>query len=275
MAIFGVDGANGQGKTTYAVAMCWRAYQQGERIYSNTPLVDWRVKRNGFPYDPRTYGKPWARYIRSMDDLLRVRRGTVLLTEADLWFSAREWNKVSPERVSFWTQHRKQGLDIWWDCTNIDNLLGSIRSITLFLHTVQKLLPRLSRIRVTQPRYKDGGRGSYIWFVMGPHVWGLHDTNWVAGDGSGNGQNGAGGRQIWTPDQERVGTALIRRWDPVAGLIRYERPGPDDDPADYLDDVEGDWRLPEERQEEIVPDSHARLSARERIERAMATREVI
>lgn len=267
MAVFGVQGVNGAGKTAFAVQELWEKYKNGRRIFSTTPLIDTRTNlKTGFPVNTRTYGKPWAKHIKTFEELLAVTNGEVLLDEGDGWFDARKWAGLTDERRRYFTQHRKNGLNIWITAPDVDNLDKVIRGLFWVVYHIGswsqaiplgggRYIPGLSIVRGFNPaRTSLTGKKTIesvriLW--LRPEIFNLYDTAFRVGDGAGLANSkGAGTRYVLSGlgalrpidlGAEQVGT----RWkricdiDPATGIgrVRYSvLPPPlvDDDSKDGL-----------------------------------------
>ncbi len=196
MAIHGYDGVPGSGKTLAAVNRLWRSRESGTPPYANIPLYDLRTDRfTGEPLNRATYGWPWAVYLENEDDLLSVRRGLILVDEVDMWFSAVNWQKVGFQSRRFWTQHRKQGLNIIWTCTFIDRVLNVVRDITELNYRCMRLpfLRRYSFQRAFNPQETGTHKKSSMWFAVKLHedLFNLYRSGFVVGDGQTSGEMGA------------------------------------------------------------------------------------
>lgn len=92
-----IVGRRGSGKTLFATEVAVRRMRRGEKVYANYPILD-------------RYSGMRAGQIHSLMDCLELRDCTVVIDEANLWTSSREWSKIPPSVLSAWQQSRKNGV---------------------------------------------------------------------------------------------------------------------------------------------------------------------
>lgn len=186
MAIHGYDGVPGSGKTASMVQRGFLRRHSGTAIYANIPLYELRMWL-GKPLRPEFYGFPWGVYIANAEDLLTVRRGTVLLDEVDMWFAAVEWQRIGFEARRAWTQSRKQGLDIFWACTFFDNVLNVVRNITSRVNRCHEIpfFKNKRLIKAFNPQETSTTRkaSSFQLVTLRPDLFGLYNSAFIVGNG--------------------------------------------------------------------------------------------
>lgn len=171
MPIWGVDGPPGSGKTAFAVTLCIKYADEGKRVFANIPLYDLR------PGSP-LFGFQWANYVETMGDLLDLSAGIVLIDECDAWFNSHEWKNITFDEKLFFTQHRKEQLNIVWCCTHIDRVLNIVRDITELQHRCQRWPFGYSLARVFNPLEGKSAKGASSWKVtkLSADLGRLYDT---------------------------------------------------------------------------------------------------
>lgn len=198
-----VDGVPGARKTAYCVKYSFNVARKGQTVYSNIPLVDFRVRRSGRPWNRTSYGFPWAQYLQDADDLMLVRSGHVFLDEIDMWFHAHDWNKIDFEARRFWTQHRKAGLNILLACVYIDGVAKVIRDIVGLRVTMVLKVAKWSIGKMTNAHTERSTRGSKSWVLLhaDPHLYQLFSTAWVVGKGGSDASKMGEAATIYNDDR--------------------------------------------------------------------------
>lgn len=205
--IRGTVGLGGRGKTLTTVQRLWRLYQaKGRQVYSNTPLIDLRVRRDPVqgwvPVDLRTFGRSWAAgYVMSFEDIYRLDNCNVLLDEVGTWMHRSEWRDLPREVRQFLTQDRREGVDVWW----------TYRTTRVY-HELWDNTGELSRCdrygsiivrHVSDPQI-PADKPSRVFHWVTPMVHDLYDTAFRVGGGDGTGY-GQGKRRPYV-----VGSPLSR-----------------------------------------------------------------
>jgi zona occludens toxin (predicted ATPase) len=114
-------GLPGSGKTYSAVRAVYRVRARDHKrvIWSNTPL-----------YLP--WGEP-VQFFDEVDDLFSVPRGSVvLLDEAHLWLSSRNWKAINGKVNEWFSQLRKRHVDLLITAQNVTAVDKSLRDKIAF-----------------------------------------------------------------------------------------------------------------------------------------------
>lgn len=124
-------GRRGSGKTLLAAEIGLARMRRGERVYANFTLVDWeRGLRAG--------------RIHSLMDCLDLQDCTVIIDEANLWTSSRQWAKIPPAVLSSWQQSRKRGLSFVFTSQHEERVDRVIRELCDWVLVCERvgLLPK-------------------------------------------------------------------------------------------------------------------------------------
>jgi len=130
MAITVVVGRPGQGKSVWLVGQIQRWCRRGYNVYTNVEIKDPKFLAK---YERQLY------YVESLEDLINVRTGKVVLDEVQTYLNSRNWDKLDVRFQLLLQQHRKRGLDIYGATQSIK------RADTVFRELVQFYL-RIGRI---------------------------------------------------------------------------------------------------------------------------------
>lgn len=189
MAVYGAIGHGGRGKTLSTVARLWKLYKQGRPIWSNTPLVDLRIRWDGskpVPVDKKTFGKSWAvNYVQSIEDVLKARDCELLLDEVGAWVPADEWKEIPKSFRRLITQDRRNGINIYWTYRHT-RIWNELRDNTIeFRYTYKYLQYFIVQrcIDAENPKAKP----VYDWFRVEPETFQLYQTWAEVGDRNGDG----------------------------------------------------------------------------------------
>lgn len=104
MSITLFTGRPGSGKTYMLVKQGIKLLKKGETVYSNVLI-------NLTDEEQEKFGNR-LRYWRSLQDLVRIKNGYILLDEAHIYMPSRNWEKLPVEMQYKLSQHRKEGLHI-------------------------------------------------------------------------------------------------------------------------------------------------------------------
>lgn len=208
MAVFGTVGHGGRGKTLSVVHRLWKRFKSGREIWSNTPLVDKRVRWNSslkkwVPYDPKTFGLSWAsRYVYTVEDVLDAAECDLLLDELGAWVPSDEHKTIPRSFRRLITQDRRNGLNIFWTYRH-EGVWKEIRDNTVEIRRTYRYLWWIFQ------RNEDceDRKGKPLWavFIVHPSVYDLYETFAQVGDRNGQGY-GVGSRAI------RDGRVLLTNW---------------------------------------------------------------
>lgn len=160
MAIEGIVGYPGAGKTLYGVHKLLAAKAAGMRCFANLTCG----------LDP----KQWDRVV--WKDVVRLQNAFVLLDEAHMWFPARAYSQTTQAELAVFQQHRKAGLELCWIAQHESRIDVALRELTTCIHYIKPIkLPFLKMVnlvitcegvsnRVLRRRFFWGGRyfGAYF-----------------------------------------------------------------------------------------------------------------
>lgn len=135
--IYAFTGKTGSGKTFRMVAEAYRYWRQGIDIYSNTVLFfgdesyNWVenlfyfVKSNTckvLKIDCRAKKRGRITYFEDISEILEAKDGIILFDEAQVLFSARQWERLSDDFIYKLQQHRKHKLDLFCTTQNMGTI---------------------------------------------------------------------------------------------------------------------------------------------------------
>jgi zona occludens toxin (predicted ATPase) len=131
--IIAVTGKPGAGKTTFAVHYAVKLCRKSNRkLYVNMKSF--------------SCSEIESEYV-SVHDLPYVRKGVILLDEANYLFNSRFWDKISPDMIRLWQMHRKKGTDIILTTHSLKRLDKILRELVQYEYRVVKF-PGLYFIRI-------------------------------------------------------------------------------------------------------------------------------
>lgn len=168
-------GRRGQGKTLLLTEMLINRMRQGERVYCNFGLTDWRCGLK-------------AGYLGSLYDILDLEDATVAIDEANLWVSARDWQKIPAEVLSRWAQSRHHGLSLCFTSQHEDRLDKQLLQLIDWLVVCERLpfVPRRFPVfrthftfleEIAEIRRGKLSKASLHWIA--PDVFSAYDTHEV------------------------------------------------------------------------------------------------
>lgn len=167
-----IVGRRGSGKTLQATEYGLSRMRRGERVYANYGIVD------------RERGLRAGR-IHTLLDVMDLRDATVIIDEANLWASAREWSKIPPQVIAAWAESRKRGLSFIFTAQHEERVDKIIRELADWILVCERvpLLPRWVPVfrthwtfleEVSQVRRGQVSRAEIVWV---PHrAFAAYDT---------------------------------------------------------------------------------------------------
>jgi len=114
MSIHILTGKPGTGKTARLTAIGFSFLEKGVDVYSNYKL---------------NYSGKNLHYYKSIEDILHIRKGIILMDEAQIYFNSRKWDRLPESWQYKLQQHRKQGLHIYGTVQNIKRLDTLMREL--------------------------------------------------------------------------------------------------------------------------------------------------
>lgn len=116
----GFCGLPGAGKTYWISKLGLEAIKKGRKVYANFSLKG-------------------AEYYSDLRDLFEIRNGLILVDEINLLCPSRWWDRLPPHLAYFWSQTRKQQLDIYWTAQHPDRVDKIVREISNWIWLIRKL----------------------------------------------------------------------------------------------------------------------------------------
>ena len=188
------DGRGGSGKSFAAVAYLYNRYKQGRAIYSNTPLVDLRIKwrqdlNSGMgmwvPVNAMTFGIDWADgYVRTLDEILHLDNCDVFLDEMYAWVNSRNHRDIPQSFCNFLAQDRREGVDLVATHRNFDGLPKEVRENTCERSRSTRMGPYIIQ-EVFDPQVPAERVKRYL--LVSPSIYDLYQTYARVGDRYGKG----------------------------------------------------------------------------------------
>lgn len=169
--IVGVVGKPGSGKSLMLAGMAVRSLLDGHDVYTNFRLR-WL---NILLYAWKRSGKPWRgwagaraevrgrwRVIRTYADMGDVAEGRLYFDEAHIWLWSRAWKELPRDVISWWSQSRKHGVDVWWAAQRMNSIDAHIRELTAEVWHCRRIFGTL-RFLYQREDMESSDRGRRIW----------------------------------------------------------------------------------------------------------------
>lgn len=180
-----VEGRPGMGKSVFLVGEILRFLRAGHNVYTNILIHDEKLIRR--------YGnKMW--YIESLEDIVNLRTGKIVLDEVQTYLNARNWALLDIRFQLLLQQHRKRGLDIIGATQSIKRADVVFRELVQVFYRIRKIvafkIPRSNLafgffyLREYDPddiesggaKSNQEGIGWPFPFVADPYVFNIYDT---------------------------------------------------------------------------------------------------
>jgi hypothetical protein len=129
MAISVVEGRPGTGKTVFLTNMVISYLKSGHHVYTNIEIQ----------LPPR---HPWNRrlhIIQSLEDIINLREGKIVLDEVQTYLNSRNWDKLDIRFQLLLQQHRKRGLDIMGATQSVKRADVVFRELIHYFYGVRKI----------------------------------------------------------------------------------------------------------------------------------------
>jgi hypothetical protein len=198
-----IVGLPGSGKTLWAVHRLIKAKKQGRHalanFHSRTGMWDFGL---------------WA-------DIAEAGNCLAVIDEAHMWFSARNWSKTNQLELSYFQQHRKEGVDLCWIAQHENRVDVAIRELTAFIYRVRKM-GRFCWISKTTPDEPRKPLKRSLWLID-QGLFQHYFTEERIGERDGTGYKFGGGAAYAT--QERGSAALLDTYRLAPNRFRIEFPG--------------------------------------------------
>jgi hypothetical protein len=116
----GFVGLPGLGKTYYLSALGLKAMKKGRKVYAN-------------------YKLDGAIYYDDLVNVFDVKEGVILVDEINLICPSRWWHKFPIHLAYWWSQTRKNQLDVYWTAQHQRRVDRIVKEITNFIWVIRKL----------------------------------------------------------------------------------------------------------------------------------------
>ncbi len=127
-------GRVGTGKTYSLVRLALhKIMKEKQDVYSNF-YIDFS------PYEKvkNEYNK-YLHYWERVNDFVKIKRGIILIDEAQIYFNSRNWSALPPRVQYKFQQHRKHGLDIYGAVQNVKRVDTIIRELVNRVYQIKKV----------------------------------------------------------------------------------------------------------------------------------------
>jgi len=125
-----IEGRPGTGKTVFLVYKIERYLKYGYTVYTNIDL-------NTDLLSPDELTR--LHHIDSLDDIINVRSGKIVLDEVQTYLNSRNWDKLDIRFQLLLQQHRKRGLDIIGATQSVKRADVVFRELVHYFYSVKKI----------------------------------------------------------------------------------------------------------------------------------------
>jgi len=125
------EGKPGMGKSVWLVSQVDRWLRAGRKVYTNIEISDPE-------YCKKYYGSLF--YIESLEDIVTLREGKVILDEVQTYLNSRNWAQLDTRFQLFLQQHRKRGLDIIGATQSIKRADVVFRELIQVFYRIRKIV---------------------------------------------------------------------------------------------------------------------------------------
>lgn len=126
-----VEGRPGMGKSVWLCAEVLRWLRAGRTVYTNIEIKDQKILRK---YADKLF------YIESLEDIITLREGKVVLDEVQTYLNSRNWDKLDIRFQLLLQQHRKRGLDIIGATQSIKRADVVFRELVQVFYRIRKVI---------------------------------------------------------------------------------------------------------------------------------------
>jgi len=131
-------GIPGSGKSYMLVHRGLHAVARGQTVYANFGFIrenvyHWLRRRTQLDHRTAVLRADSIREIRDYADLLNVHSGLLLFDEAHMWLPSRQFDLIPVEVIAFWSQHRKQGVDVLLATQRYGSVDAIVRDLVAFV----------------------------------------------------------------------------------------------------------------------------------------------
>jgi len=130
-----VEGRPGMGKSVWLCSEVLRWLRAGRTVYTNIEIKDYHIlKKYG------ATGKNTLFAIDSLEDIITLREGKVVLDEVQTYLNSRNWDKLDIRFQLLLQQHRKRGLDIIGATQSIKRADVVFRELVQVFYRIRKVV---------------------------------------------------------------------------------------------------------------------------------------
>lgn len=126
-----VEGRPGMGKSVWLVSEILRYLRAGHVVYTNIWIDDDKLVKK---YDNYLF------YIESLEDIVKLREGKIVLDEVQTYLNSRNWDKLDIRFQLLLQQHRKRGLDIIGATQSIKRADVVFRELVQVFYRIKKII---------------------------------------------------------------------------------------------------------------------------------------
>lgn len=130
MAITIIEGRPGTGKTVFLTQRVLTYLGMGYDVYTNIEIDNAFLR-------PKYRGK--LKIIQSLEDIINLREGKIVLDEVQTYLNSRNWDKLDIRFQLLLQQHRKRGLDIVGATQSVKRADVVFRELVHFFYDIRKI----------------------------------------------------------------------------------------------------------------------------------------
>jgi hypothetical protein len=184
MAIIGICGPPGTGKSYELVRQAYRAVCQGRDVYTNfrfwypmavtMALVRRDVRAKSRADALKVMGR-W-RPVVSWEQLESIREGVFCFDETHTWAYARAWSELPWEMFRWWSQSRKYKVDVYWATQRWEAVDAMLREVVHERWRACRMFGLFWYRREDPAAEKREARLGWRWSRFDPVIASLYDT---------------------------------------------------------------------------------------------------
>jgi len=118
------------GKSVWLCSEVVRWLHKGRTVYTNIEIKDQKILEK---YEKKLF------YIDSLEDIITLREGKVILDEVQTYLNSRNWDKLDVRFQLLLQQHRKRGLDIIGATQSIKRADVVFRELVQVFYRIRKI----------------------------------------------------------------------------------------------------------------------------------------
>jgi len=119
------------GKSVWLVSEILRFLRRGYKVYTNVSINDVKLAKK---YSQQLFS------IESLEDIITLREGKVVLDEVQTYLNSRNWDKLDIRFQLLLQQHRKRGLDIVGATQSIKRADVVFRELVQVFYRIRKIV---------------------------------------------------------------------------------------------------------------------------------------